>query len=111
MVEDDRVQLRVDVTRHVDMDLVRVEGELDMATVEQLEAPLAYLAAPRLVLDLTGVQFIDSSGLRALLNVRSRFDEPDRVRLVVRRPSPVLRLLELTGLTDQFVIDQVTKPD
>lgn len=103
---DGHVQLKVDVIRKIDMDLVEVEGELDIATVAQLEA-LSYLDAPTLVLDLRKVTFIDSTGLNTLLDMRARFDGDDRVRLVVRRPGPVIRLLEMTGLADRFVIDQV----
>jgi anti-sigma B factor antagonist len=57
------------------------------------------------VLSLEGVTFIDSSGLRGLIqaqrSIRDRGDD-----LVLRRPAPVVRrLLEITGLLDEFTIE------
>jgi anti-sigma B factor antagonist len=49
---------------------VQVRGELDLATEEQLTAVLdeAVAAGGPVVLDMTSLRFIDSSGIRALLN-------------------------------------------
>ena len=58
--------------------------------------------ATRVVLDLGGVGFIDSSGLRVLIATRKRLGE-DTEAVVLRHPTPgTLRLLEMTGLTEQF---------
>ncbi len=74
----------------------RLKGELDMATAGDLSALLT-TAADRLdpvVLDLSGVSFMDSSGLRALLRA-ARSDDCGPV--VVKDPSPqVRRLLEIS---------------
>jgi len=55
--------------------IVRVEGELDVATAPVLDAALTLAEAsdvPMIAIDLTGVTFIDSTGLRALLEAHAR---------------------------------------
>lgn len=61
-------------TRHGDVLQVKVSGELDLATEPQLVAAvtenLGPNPAPRIVVDLTDLAFMDSSGLRGLLRCR-----------------------------------------
>jgi anti-sigma B factor antagonist len=80
---------------------IRLRGELDLCGAPRLaaaidDAPIRY-SEGGVVVDLGGLEFIDSAGLRVLLaaNVAS---ERDGVRLRLRRgPRPVHRLFELTG--------------
>jgi anti-anti-sigma factor len=61
------------------------------------------------VLDLSGVEFLDSVGLRALLRVRRALGE-DRRRLVLRDPAqPVLRILQLMLLAELLNV-KTTEP-
>jgi anti-sigma B factor antagonist len=80
--------------------VVRVTGELDLSTAEQLAAELrTALTAPpvRLVVDASALTFVDSTGLSVLL-VAERQARADGGSLVLRHPShALLRLLELTG--------------
>lgn len=81
---------------------------LDAAIVEQ-EGRLS--AADPIVIDLTDVTFIDSSGLRSLLGASRRADERGAA-VVLRSPSPsVRRLLEITGTTARFRIEGVDGDD
>jgi anti-anti-sigma factor len=96
------------VVRHAVEDEVAtvvVSGEIDSHSAPRLEEALAELVdggARQLVLDVGGVGFIDSSGLRVLIATRKRLGE-DSEALVLRHPTPgTLRLLEMTGLTEQF---------
>ncbi len=80
-----------------------VSGEIDAHSAPALAQHLAAQSASKLVLDLAGVTFMDSSGLSVVVNLRQLglTGGPD---LVIRRPSrPVVRLFEITGLTDLFV--------
>ena len=85
------------VRDEVDVRVLVVTGELEMATVDAfatagVDLVMNLPANARLVVDLSGVTFIDSIGLRALVRIHSH--APDRV---VRKPSaPVLRLLDIT---------------
>jgi anti-anti-sigma factor len=55
---------------------------------------------------MSGVTFIDSSGLRVLVTANDRQDASDR-RLIIRNPSvSVLRVLEITGLLSTMNIDE-----
>jgi len=87
---------------------VIVAGDVDSSTSQQLETLLSELADPTItvhvVVDLAGVGFIDSAGLRALI-VAQRVIEAAGSRLTVGMASaPVTRLLEMTGLVDRFFL-------
>ena len=86
---------------------VAVRGEVDLATVTVLEEALD--AAIResegaFILDLSAVDFIDSSGLHALLRARGLLGREDRSLGVICPPGPALRALEVSGIADVFVI-------
>ena len=84
--------------------LVRAEGEVDLETADQLLASLRAASAmgDRVVCDLIGVPFMDSSGLKALLVYLAELD--GRLRLVLSPGAPVARLLELADVRERFVI-------
>ena len=80
-----------------------VSGELDPATAPRLEQAIAVAVAiegaAKVVVDLSGVAFIDSSGLSALVTGSARGEEAG-VRVVVTNPSGQCeRLLVATNLT------------
>ncbi len=86
----------------LDRHVLRVSGEIDAATAGEFELALAAAFEPTepLQVDLSGVPFMDSSGLRALLAV-------SRVReITVSLASPAVRhVLELSGLAGYFHLD------
>ena len=81
---------------------VIASGELDIATVPVLEEAfdeaLAAEAA-RIVVDLGGVTFIDSTGLRLLIRMNETCADGT---LAIRSTAIVDRLLQVTGLLDQL---------
>jgi anti-anti-sigma factor len=81
---------------------VVLRGELDLAALPVLAGRLAQVLAgrpDRLVLDMSGVAFIDCASARLLAGAGRHL--PGGVRPAVRSPSPVARrVLELTGLAD-----------
>jgi anti-anti-sigma factor len=74
----------------------KLEGELDLATAEDLGAVLGKARSDGpLVLDFSGVSFMDSSGLRALLEaVRSR--DGDGPLVILNPTPPVQRVFDIT---------------
>jgi anti-anti-sigma factor len=86
--------------------VVRLEGEIDAATAPALQRRLE--ARPLVhVLDMEGVTFLDSSGLKVLaIANRARHSEGP---LMLRAPSAsVRRLLDIAGLADTFGIADQT---
>ena len=87
--------------------IASVTGEIDIASAGALRTNLLRLAsapAVGLVVDLTAVSFVDSSGLNALVAAWTQLDERGG-RLVVAAATPlVVRLLEVTGLNQLFTV-------
>ena len=87
--------------------VLRVFGEIDVATAPALRDPLLALAhrqSPYGVVDMTEVSFIDSTGLSALVTARKRLlTEGCDLRLVINRPN-VRKVFDVTGLSDFFDI-------
>jgi anti-anti-sigma factor len=82
-----------------------LKGEIDLRAVQQLDGQiqLAFDGQERLVvLDLAGVEFIDSTGLRLLLRIRNAVESHGGQLLIGRLSRPVKRLLDLTKLTPRF---------
>ena len=100
-------QLTVDEGSHGDWVVLAASGELDMATSPRLTRAIEAHVGEQVVVDLSEVTFIDSLGLRALINARQTLGE-DNIRLVAP-DGPVLRLLKLTKLDETFTVsDELT---
>ena len=97
--------LRVTATSAAGTTRLRLAGELDAATAGQLTGMVRSVPVSPLRLDLSGLTFLDAAGLTGLLQVRALVRARDG-RLVLDRPAPpVLRVLELTGMTGAFDIN------
>ena len=89
---------------------LRVCGELDLATAEELDHRLAQ--ATNIVLDLGRLTFMDSTGLSALMTASRRMhDAGTTLELVSPLPAQPQRLLELTGVIDRLAFTQDGRPD
>ena len=88
---------------HGERAVIAVHGELDIATCPDLAAALALQAADRrsIVLDMRGVEFLDSIGLRLLLHGRERA-AADGLGFELMTSEVVEHTLETVGLTDFF---------
>jgi anti-anti-sigma factor len=85
--------------------LIAIAGELDIAATPELSTVLLMAAgAPGslVVLDLTGVEFIDSTALGTLLKAGGEIESAGKKMRIVCAEGPVRRLLELTNLTNRF---------
>jgi anti-sigma B factor antagonist len=98
---DSAGQFVVATERTEGMAIVSLSGELDIATADDLTDALDAIElgeSERLVIDLSGVGFMDSSGLRILIAAQ-REATADGYRLtVVTGDSPAKRVLELTRM-------------
>ena len=76
-------------------------GELDIAAAGQVEDELVRIEAStvtRIVVDLTGLEFIDTAGLRVLLLAHARSRAGADRLVLVRGPSSLQRIFQLAGV-------------
>jgi anti-sigma B factor antagonist len=79
-----------------------VSGEIDLGTADQFRLDVlgADLTGRRVVFELAGVTFMDSSGLAVLLEASGRAAET-----VLHEPSPIVRrIIEATGVEASFIV-------
>ena len=84
-----------------DQVLIRVKGELDMAAAPELTgAIVGSQGGSRITLDLSGVTFLDSSAIGALVASGREVTDSGRRLEIGPRSDIVTRVLEITGLAD-----------
>ena len=93
---------------HAPVRVIRIRGDLDLLAVERLRDALLDATSrddPRqVVVDLTGVTFIDSTGLGVLVGARTRLlDRGVPLRLVVDAEQ-LLRTLRISSLARLFTV-------
>ena len=86
--------------------VVVLGGELDVAYAASVAAQLSAIAAREreIIVDLTGLEFIDSSGVAALARVRKRARLAGGDLLLAAPQQQVLRILTITRLIDVFSV-------
>ena len=95
--------LAVERTSRDGVDVLFVEGEIDVATAPRLIAALndaVAEAARSVIIDLTSVGFMDSTGLALLINAHRRLAVRRKGFAVVCPPGPLRRVFEITDMVD-----------
>ena len=99
------MDLGLDVTERDGWAVLAVSGEVDVATVPRLREQLHGLVAQgsnRIIVDLDGVDFLDSTGLGVLVGALKRVRSNDgELSLVCTQPR-IRKVFEVTGLTKVF---------
>ncbi len=89
--------------------VAELSGEIDVSNAGELSARISELTAEEsggLALDLTRVDYLDSSGLRMLLNLASTVADRGReLRVVVQKGSFVASLMKTTGVDGILSVD------
>lgn len=91
---------RTELEPHRDTILVAADGELDLSSAGELDAQLRDLREAgfkRIVLDLRRVTFVDSSGLRTILDAHAASRAASVDFALIQGPMPVRRVFELTA--------------
>ncbi len=100
--------LRVDASNQEGQLVLVLAGELDPHTAPVLRDRIDQTLTPdtaTLVLEVSGLRFIDSSGLRVIIGAHKEMAGRGG-RLILRSPTDTTRrLLEITGLDDHIEID------
>ena len=82
---------------------IRPRGEIDMAVADRLAEAITDVLAndsTRVVVDLTDVTFLDSSGIRALL-IGQKFATDRHRSLTIENPAPIVHeVLAIAGVLD-----------
>jgi anti-anti-sigma factor len=104
-------QLRIEVRHETDRIILRLDGELDLASAPRLQSAIDASLAARavVVLDLQQLQFIDSTGLRVILSARARSRACGHELAITPGSQQVQRLLSVTGVSDHLRI--IAAPD
>lgn len=106
-----KTQITIDLTGEGESAVLEVEGEIDILTAPALQQALQSAREKGvLTVDLTGVSFIDSTGLRSLLEADA---QPGGKLTLLVTEGPVTKLFRITGVDGVFdlVIDtDVTAP-
>ena len=103
--------LEFETTRNRAVAVIAATGELDLSGAEILQAELDRLEVEpdlgTVVLDLRGLEFLDSSGLRLVVLADMRARETGRRFVLVRGPDTVHRVFEITRMSErlEFVAD------
>jgi anti-sigma B factor antagonist len=87
--------------------VIAISGELDLASSAALEDELARVIdsdGELVVLDLRELEFMDSTGLSAVVKAQQRATDAGKRFGLVRGPQQVERLLSLTGVEDRLMI-------
>ena len=95
--------LAVERTSEQGLELIQVEGEVDIATASRLISVLNSSVAEALrsvVVDLSRVAFMDSTGLALLINAHRRLAMRRKGFAVVCPPGPLRRVFEITDMVE-----------
>lgn len=99
------MEIQVGVRQHADITVVDVTGEVDLYTAPRLEEALTHASAgtpPRVVVNLTGTTYLDSTALRVLTSTLKRVRERDGEIALVSTQPKVGKLFSITGLDQLF---------
>ena len=103
------MDLRLDVADVDGVPVLTVRGEVDVATAPRLRQQLVEMAASgpdTVVIDLDPVDFLDSTGLGVLVSGLKRFRTVGGDLLISCNQPRVLKVFEITGLTEVFGIQE-----
>ncbi|MEV0198732.1 STAS domain-containing protein [Nonomuraea sp. NPDC050691] len=98
-------ELTISTERHPHSDLVRIAGDLDRTTHDQLTAtlqPLVSLHRPRIIVDAAKLSFCDSGGVRKLIDSQRQAESTGGGLRLIGVHGYLARLLTVAHLVDVF---------
>lgn len=88
--------------------VVTVSGEIDLTSSDSLQGSIERTTSPTVVLDLSRVAFLDSSGIRAIDRGRRSLVSQDRSLLIVSPPdTPSAWTLRVAGFDRDLVVESL----
>jgi anti-anti-sigma factor len=109
MSDLDAQSIAFEITERRDAEQTTLElvGELDLAVVDSVRAALSSAkddAPSRVLVDISGLTFMDSSGLALLVEARQAAAAAGREFVITQPRGQVRKLFQLTGMLDGFVL-------
>ncbi len=105
--------LEVDTEEREGLVRVSLRGELDLSTADKVEDELRRVEEATdslLVLDLSGLTFLDSTGLRVMVTADQRARKAGRELAIVKGPETVHRVFTITKLDERLrMVDDVAE--
>lgn len=101
------MELALDVSKTGSLSVVDVKGEIDVYTAPKLREKLIELVSEgsyNVVVNLEGVDFLDSTGLGVLVGALKRVKAHDGTLALVCTQEKILKIFKITGLTKVFPI-------
>ncbi|HEY7938472.1 MAG TPA: STAS domain-containing protein [Acidimicrobiales bacterium] len=103
------MDLGLDVTQRDRWTVLAVSGEVDVATAPRLREQLVQLVnqgSHHLVVDLEGVDFLDSTGLGVLVGALKRVRLQDGELTLVCTQERIVKVFDITGLSKVFTLHE-----
>ena len=102
------MDLKLEVKKETEYTLISIDGEIDLYNARQLKEKVTQAAehseSPNMIMDLKGVDYIDSTGLGILIGIKRRAAEKGGKLVLVLRSDRINKLFEITGLKNIFNI-------
>ena len=98
--------MNIGIKKNAEETIIEIAGRLDTITAPELEKTIESDASDvtKLILDVNGMEYISSAGLRVLLSVQKKMSK--RGTMTVKNVCPeVMEVLEITGFTDILTIE------
>ena len=98
--------MTIEIKRIIEDTIIEVSGRLDTITAPELEKAIAedIDGTKNLVLDIKGVEYISSAGLRVLLAAQKKMQKIGSMKLT-NVCEEVMEVFEMTGFADILVIE------
>jgi anti-sigma B factor antagonist len=105
--ERNYMNLKLDKGLHQGVDVIFISGEVDLYTASTLKEMIYELldtGVSNIILDMTGLEFMDSSGLGVLVGTLKRVRSTDGSLWLICDRDNLLKVFRLTGLDKVFTI-------
>ena len=98
--------MTIDIKKTTDATIIEITGRLDTITAPALDKTINedVADAKNLVLDVKGMEYISSAGLRVLLSAQKKLQKIGSMK-VINVCSDVMEVFEMTGFADILVIE------
>jgi anti-anti-sigma factor len=101
--------LTLDTQQEGETAVIALTGELDLGGAAAFERAVALLAEDSIVVDLRGLEFMDSSGLRAIVTAAQRVQGSGRRFALIPGAAQVMRVFDITRMRERLeFVDEVS---